>query len=280
MIAARARRDLPSLLLDIAVLVLGSGRPEWGRAMTSELARLEGRRARWGFALGCARSIAFGMPPAGAQRVIAVGSLVAAVTGVGVVAVALVRFPGLVTGARTWVLLGVFVAVLLAYLVAAVNLGARLVDAQRLVTPVVAGLAIASTWLALDLDSSLGGPAGLGEVLLGSGVLVAVAIGWLATARSASSRVGVGQVGFTALVAGFVVFLLWAGSTVAAAGRPYDPGLFRDFRTSGAPDLATYAVDDGLGTAMMLLLLVPLVTLVAGLVGAAAAVARRIWWRT
>ena len=275
MMAARARRDLPSLLLELGVLVLGSGRPEWGRAMTSELARLEGRRARWEFALGCVRSIAFGMPPAGTQRVITAGSLLAAVTSVGIVAFALVRFPGLVTGAGTWVLLGAFVTVLLAYLVAAANLGALLVDARRLVTPVATGLAIASTWLALGLDASLGGPAALSGVLLGSGVLVAVAIGWLATARSGSSRVGVGQVGLTALVAGFVVFLLWAGSAVAAAGRPYDAGLLRDFRTSGAPDLATYAVDDALGAGMMLLLLVPLVTLAAGLVGTAVAVARR-----
>lgn len=44
----------------------------------------------------------------------------------------------------------------------------------------------------------------------------------------------------------------------------------RDFRSSGVRDLATYAVGDSLGTAMVLLL-VPLVSLTAGLVGCAAA---------
>ena len=67
------------------------------------------------------------------------------------------------------------------------------------------------------------------------------------------------------------MFLLWAGEAVVAAGRPYDAGLLRDFATSGAPDLATYAVNESLGTGIMLLVLVPLVSVATGFVGAAAA---------
>jgi hypothetical protein len=81
-------------------------------------------------------------------------------------------------------------------------------------------------------------------------------------------------VGLASLLAGFLLFLLWTGQTVASAGRPYDAGLRADFRSSGARDLATYAVNDSLGSGMMLLLLVPLVSLTAGLAGAVVATRR------
>jgi hypothetical protein len=41
-------------------------------------------------------------------------------------------------------------------------------------------------------------------------------------------------------------------------GRPYDAGLVRDFHTSGAPDLAAYAVSGDLATGLLLLIVVPL----------------------
>ncbi len=97
---------------------------------------------------------------------------------------------------------------------------------------------------------------------------VAAVLGWRATRRSSSPSTGLRTVGLAALVAGFGLFLLWAGQTVLFAGRPYDAGMVRDFRASAAPDLATYAVNDSLGSGMMLLLLVPLVSLSAGAAGA------------
>jgi len=71
------------------------------------------------------------------------------------------------------------------------------------------------------------------------------------------------------------VFLGWVGAAVLTGGQPYDPGLVRDFHASGAPDLATYAVDDDLGAGMMLLLLVPLLTWTLGSVGASLTAGRR-----
>jgi len=56
---------------------------------------------------------------------------------------------------------------------------------------------------------------------------------------------------------------------VLTGGRPYDPGMIRDFHTSGASDLATYAVGDNLGAAMGLLLLTPALAALLGLLGAA-----------
>ena len=80
--------------------------------------------------------------------------------------------------------------------------------------------------------------------------------------------------GLASLLSGFTLFLLWAGVAVIFAGRPYDAGMVSDFSSSAAPDLATYAVNDSLGTAMMLLVLVPLVSLVAGVVGVLVATSR------
>jgi hypothetical protein len=268
---SRERRDLARALLAAGVLTLGAGRPDWGRAMMAELGQLEGLRTRWVFALGCVRSIAFTMPPAGLQRVVAGGSVLAAACSAGVVAVALVRYPDLVSGARAWVSVAAFIALLVTYVVAAATFAPR-VDGRRLLLNVaVAGAAIAASWMAVGLVASLGGPKPVSVMLLSLAPLVAVAIGWHATASSGSSRVGLACVGLAAVIAGYALFLLWAGEAVAAAGRPYDAGLLRDFRTSGASDLATYAVSDSLGTGMMLLLMVPLVTLAGGLVGAAAA---------
>ena len=74
-----------------------------------------------------------------------------------------------------------------------------------------------------------------------------------------------------AITAGMLVFLIWVSDTLLMAGRPYDPGMVRDFHTSGARDLATYAVNDNLGSAMMLLLLVPILATSIGLAGSAIA---------
>ena len=102
------RYDLPVLLLRTCVFLLGGGRPEWSRAMLVELAQVDGRRRRWAFALGCIRCLAFTMPPSSSQRVVSVGAFVAAIGSLSVVAVALLRYPGVVSGARTWIAVAIF----------------------------------------------------------------------------------------------------------------------------------------------------------------------------
>lgn len=268
---ASERDDGLVLLLRACAFTLGADRPEWGRAMLAELARIDGRQRRWAFALGCIRCLTFTMPASGAQRVVRSGAVVAAIASLLVVAIAFMRYPGVVSGAGTWVAVVIFAAVLLAYVVAAISVGARVVDSRLLLASGLAGALIAASWLAVGLDTTLDGPAALTAALFGMGPLIALSVGWLATAKSGSRRVGVGCTGITALIAGFALFLMWAGWTVTAAGRPYSSGLLRDFRTSGFTDIATYAVNDSLGTGMVLLLLVTLVSGVSGLAGAAAA---------
>jgi hypothetical protein len=54
----------------------------------------------------------------------------------------------------------------------------------------------------------------------------------------------------------------------ARDGRPYDAGLLQDFHRSGSSHLATYAVRDAFGTALFLLVLIPVVALAFGSLGA------------
>jgi hypothetical protein len=101
------------------------------------------------------------------------------------------------------------------------------------------------------------------------GVLVAIPaasliVGVAAGGRRRTAAVSQPVVLLSAVVAGLILFVVLAGDTLLTAGGPYDAGQVRDFPGSGLPDLATYAVSDNLGTAMMLLLLVPVVTAAIG----------------
>jgi hypothetical protein len=187
---------------------------------------------------------------------------------------AFVRYPGLATGFGTWLAVALFVSVVVAYVVAIAALAARLVGPHARLVAVVVAAGVAGSWLTVGFAASLGLPDALSLSLLVLGPAVALVAGGWVTRRSGSPLIATQAVSLAALLAGFLLFLLWTGETVAFAGRPYDAGLLRDFRSSGARDLATYAVNDSLGTGMMLLLLVPVVSVAAGLTGVAC-VARR-----
>lgn len=240
-----------------------AGRPEWGRAMLAEVEQISGPRARRRFARGCLWALALSVP-------VVVGTLlVAGLSGLTVVVVALVRYPGLVSGAGTWVAIGLFSTVVVGYVTIGVGLAARLGPGGPTGQMLASGAVIAGLWMVGLLGS--GTPPGISTALLALAPCVPLILGWRATRRSTSTTIALRCVGLAALVGGLGLFLVWGGETVVLAGRPYGPGTVRDFATSGAPDLATYAVGDSLGSGMMLLLLVPLVSLVAGATGAMAA---------
>ena len=75
----RADRDGAELLLAAAVWLLPAGRQDWGRAMCAELAAVDGRPARWQYALGCTKALV--TQPAALRRVgyplLMIGALVA-----------------------------------------------------------------------------------------------------------------------------------------------------------------------------------------------------------
>jgi hypothetical protein len=76
--------DLPGRLLAGAVAALPERRREWGRAMLAELAEVDGRSARWRFALSSVEAMLW-LPPAGGWPVLALvaGVVVASVAAAG-----------------------------------------------------------------------------------------------------------------------------------------------------------------------------------------------------
>lgn len=263
--------DLPQRLLAASVVLLGADRAEWGQAMVGELDRLTARGERWRFALGCARTTLLLPPRRGTPgRLIVTGVASAAVACVGLVGYGLVRYPGVLTGARSWVAVAAFLAVLVCYPVAT-NIIVRRMDRPALDAVRVAlmgAIVIVAVGIVIGVTGSFGGSDYLGSLLVAL-ALFSLSVGALGTWRGRTASTGRRAAVLSALGAGMLVFLVWVGDTVLTGGRPYDPGMVRDFHSSGAHDLATYAVNDNLGSAMMLLLLVPMLTASLGLTGAA-----------
>ena len=85
--------------------------------------------------------------------------------------------------------------------------------------------------------------------------------------RSRDARTGVHTALWSGIVAGLTVFIVWSVTTYVKAGGPYDSGLLNDFRKSHAHDLATYAVNDNLGSGLVLLLMIPTIALALGALG-------------
>ncbi|MDQ2836616.1 MAG: hypothetical protein M3Y42_01460 [Actinomycetota bacterium] len=268
------RRDLPELLVSLAGLLLGGERCEWGPAMLGELAGLTGQFARWRFALGCLRAALFALPGSTsfARQAAAVIATAGAVC-TGLVAYGFARYPGLIIGVGTWLELAAFLAVIGSYLMAAWVVLRRIEAGSvgSIRVALLAGAAIAVVWSAASV---LLAEQASGSAFLTSWLAVpfaAFSVGLLGAWHANAARAG-GQAALLAAVgAGLLVFGLWVLDTVLSGGRPYDPGLISDFRGSGAPDLATYAVSDNLGSAMMLLLVVPVLATMFGAAGAAIA---------
>jgi hypothetical protein len=244
--------------------------------MWGELAHVEGFGARWRFTWGCL--VAVLVPPdrlhASGRRVLRLIAVGAAGAG-ALVTVALVRYPGLRTGPRTWLALLVFLGVLAGYLaIGWLVLSATSRDGTSSRMALVSAAVTAAWWLLVVAAAVLPPVVHAGLVALGGIALTPLAAGIL-TARSTSSRTAArGSALLTGLMSGLMVFLVWVGQTVVTGGRPYDVGQVRDFHTSSAPDLATYAVNDNLGAAMVMLVLVPLVVTCLGLLGT---LAGRAW---
>jgi hypothetical protein len=75
----RSGMDPPGRLLAVAVAALPEHRREWGRAMLAELAEVEGRSARWRFALSSVGAMLW-LPPAGGWPVLALAAGVVVVS--------------------------------------------------------------------------------------------------------------------------------------------------------------------------------------------------------
>lgn len=266
--------DASGLLVTLAVRALPADRAGWGQAMIGELAEINARSLRRRFALGCLRA-ALVVPSArrSAGRGLIRAVMAAALASLALVVLAVVQYPRLIVGARTWFELAFFAIVLAIYAGVTAVLVRRLDEpsASAVSIALLAALPIAVLWLSVGLVASFDASAFVGTATVCALVLVPLAVGAVAAWRGRDVRAGRRAVALCAPCAGLLVFLAWAGEAVFADGRPYDAGMLRDFHSSGSPDLATYALSDNLGTAMMLLLIVPMVSFAFGLAGAALA---------
>jgi hypothetical protein len=265
----RSELDRPARLLALAIRALPAERREWGLAMGSELDRIHGALSRWRFSLGCAWAAAviriWSREPGGERlRVVVLAGIA---TELGLVAYGLVRYPGLRSGARFWVSVTGFVILLALYAATALLLSRGIGQRAKLARHygLIGAVAIGVGWIGALSPT----PALKSFVLVPLLVvlLAPVLVGALASRAAADRGTGTLAALWTANVGGLLVFAIWVVATYVDDGRPYDPGLVRDFHRSGAPDLATFAVSDNLGSALMLLLLVPTVALALGSLG-------------
>jgi len=267
-----SRQDVPVALVRGAARLLAADRAEWGHAMLGELEQLTRSRVRWRFALGCvAATVWVGRRRGNRGNVIVLATAAGAISSAGLVAFAFARYPGLRHGTATWLDLTAFALVVAGYALTSVVLVRANTSRQvltRLVVP--GGLTMAALPALLAVTLPIARWITVLTMLLAFGA-VSAAIGVAGARRGRSAAAGRVAAVLAALVAGFAVFLIWVSDTLVSQGRPYDPGLVRDFAASGAHDLATYAVNDNLGSAMMLLLAVPVVASVIGYAGATVA---------
>ncbi len=239
-------------------------------AMCSELGDVHGSRERWRFSLGCARGTAliraravFGRPARGAAgvRALVFAGIAVALT---LAAYGLLQYPGLRSGYDAWGSVAAFLALLLAYAVTTLALSSRgtaqAAAARRY--GLAGGLAVGAAWLAILSPTSL--LKGFVILPLAFALLGPAGIAALAGRSTRDARVGSQAALWSGIVGGLLVFIVWVTVTYLRDGRPYDPGLLRDFHNSGSPDIATYAVGDNLGSALVLLLMVPTVALALG----------------
>jgi hypothetical protein len=271
---ATAGGDRAAVLLALAVRGLPPADSEWGTAMSAELAPLRGRRSRWAFAAGCAQAAIVVRLRAGIVRPGRGGggvralvlSAIAAALGLGIYGA--VRYPALRGGVAGWAAIAVFAAILAVYAAAALSLtrgaAAQAVLARR--RGVAGGLAVAAAWLAVIMPEAFS--QSLVALPLAATLLIPAGVATLVGRSTRQVRTGTDAALWSGMVGALLAFTVWVSATYAGDGRPYDAQLIRDFQHSGARDLATYAVGDTLGAAMGLLVIVPVVALALGSLGA------------
>lgn len=263
------RRDGPRALTWLAEAALPASRADWGRAMSSELEHVDGRAARWRFALGCAGVAA----RLGAARYVAgAGAGVAALAAYG-----FVRWPGIVgddVGVGI-VHLAVLALSLSVYAAAGMGLAGAAGRGRTARVGIRVGLAAAALWAGSLAASVLADPGRLSVLGTTAGIAAAAAL------VVAGARCGHGVAGLRAglcggLVIGLSGFVVLLALAYLATGHlTADPALAARFHTSAARDLPTYAVGEMMAAAVAQLWLAPAAGAALGALGGVAAQLRR-----
>lgn len=245
--------------------------------MQAELASVSGGRARWRFSLGCARAAlrlrarrAFARHERGGKLLRALAQAAIACCAV-LAAYGLVRYPALHHGTGAWLETASFGALLAGYaatsLVICRGVGPQASAARTYAA--LGGGVIGVAWLLII------SPGQIGKQLVAVPLLVALvtpcAVALVAARRLGDRRTASAAALWSGMLGALVVFIVWVTATLVHDGRPYDAQLVRDFHASGAHDLAAYAVSDNLGSAVAMLVIIPLVALALGSLVAALA---------
>jgi hypothetical protein len=231
---------------------------------------VRGGRARWAFARGCARTALALRMRAGLLARDRGGSIVRAVvlaaTGaaLGLALYGPERYPALRSGSGAVPSLAAAAAILLGYAAAALSLtrGADAAAEAARRYGIAGGAAIGAAWLAILVPGTF--PKALVVVPLAAALLVPAGVALVVGRSTGHAKAGTDAALWSGLAGALLAFVVWVPATYASNGRPYDAQMLRDFRHSGAHDLAAYAVSDNLGPALGLLVIVPVVALALG----------------
>ena len=249
--------DMPARLLRWAAGLLSPQRGEWGQAMLGELGHLDGWIRRLRFTLGCVIAVLL-LQPWGRRAAAGVWAMiVVAVGSVGVYASVAIRY-GL--GVGDWVAAAILVVFLAGYLLAA---SALLRRPGVAIPGLLGGLFVALAWLTMKGFTFYGVigtiPAGWEKLVLVIGVpLVVGAAGTLWSRDAAVGR----RVARLAAISGGLGVYLYGTLAVAVLGAGGPP--------EGTGWTVRYIVSDRLGSNLVNLLMISLVTATVGWAGAAA----------
>jgi hypothetical protein len=234
--------------------------------MEAELATVHGAGPRWRFSVGCVRAAGLIRARAALTSRERGGASLRAAIATGLVAAialagyGLVRYPGLRSADGAGLAAVTFAGALLAYGAVTLTLsrGTGLPAAAARRSGIVGGVTIGAAWLIVLSPTT---------ELLKEWVLAPLLVALLAPIYIAA-RAGSRAALWSGIVGALVVFTVSMTAAYLHDGRPYDAQLLRDFHHSGAPDLATLSVTDDLGSALTLLILIPLTALAFGSLGA------------
>jgi hypothetical protein len=255
--------DAPAGLLAWSIGFLPAERADWGQAMVGELGQLQHRSKRWRFALSClAATLLFPARQSGAGRLVIALVAASAAGCAALVTYGMLRYPAILTSRGTWPALATFAVVLIGFTLLAGVLVRRGAPAGL---ALLGGLGTAVVWIVFGYTAVTYAQARpvLSWLLLAL-PLAPLAVGAASTRHGRTGAASRQAALLSAIVTGLTLFLTLASVALLTAGGPYDPGQIRDFPGSRFPDIATYALNDNLGTAMSLLLLASITTAALG----------------
>jgi hypothetical protein len=238
--------------------------------MLVELDQIDDERERLRHCLGCVRAVAAMQiataitPSRRDGRSLRVAVLSAIVASLALAAYGIAHYPGLRAGNGPWPAVAFLVVTLLVYAASALALSQGTTRHASLARRhgLVGGVIVGTAWLvAINPPGSLKAWV---AVPLAVALLAPASLAAITGHTTGDPNAATATAAWSGLIGALLAFIVWVAATYRRNGGPYDPQLLRDFHRSHSHDLVAYAVSDSLGTALSLLVLIPLVALALG----------------